>query len=100
MMRDISLHITDIVQNSIAAGAENIKIKISTDTRGETLFVCVTDDGCGMSEEFAQNATDPFITSRTTRNVGLGIPLFKLSGEIAGGDFSYVPKGGKGQVSL
>lgn len=82
-MKELSLNILDIAQNSLAAGAKNVGISI--EETEDTLRITVTDDGCGMTEEKAIRAVDPFSTSRTTRKVGLGIPLFKLAAEQTGG---------------
>ena len=82
-MKELSLNILDIAKNSVKAKAENILIElIETD---ETLSLTIKDDGCGMSEEMVQNVMNPFYTTRTTRNVGLGIPLLKLAAEQTGG---------------
>ncbi len=84
-MEELSLHILDIVQNSIAAGATLIEIEIAEDTDADTLTVTIKDNGKGMSEETVKAVTDPFTTSRSTRRVGLGIPLLKLAAELTGG---------------
>ncbi len=76
-MNEISLHILDIAENSIAAGATRIGIEVVEDTARDSMTVAITDDGCGMDSEQAARAEDPFTTSRSTRKVGLGIPLFK-----------------------
>lgn len=82
-MKELSLNILDIAQNSVKAKAENILIKlIETD---ETLTLTIQDDGCGMSKETVENVMNPFYTTRTTRNVGLGVPLLKLAAEQTGG---------------
>ena len=80
-MNEISLHILDILQNSIKAGATLITIVIEFDEEKGLLSVSITDNGCGMDEEYVQRVTDPFTTGRTTRRVGLGIPLLKLAAE-------------------
>lgn len=85
-MKELSLNILDIAENSVKAEAKNIFITV-TET-DETLTLTVSDDGCGMDEEFLSNVTDPFCTTRTTRKVGLGIPLLKLSAEQTGGSVS------------
>lgn len=85
-MKELSLNILDIAQNSVKAGANNIDISL-TET-DETLSITITDDGCGMTPDFLAAVTDPFTTTRTTRRVGLGIPLFKLAAEQTGGAFS------------
>ena len=72
-MKELSLNILDIAENSVRAGAKLITITIDEDD--ETLKVTISDDGCGMTEEVLRNVTDPFCTTRTTRKVGLGIPL-------------------------
>ena len=83
-MKELSLNILDIAQNSVKAGADNIEIVLSETE--DTFEFSVKDDGCGMSEEFLKNVSDPFCTTRTTRNVGLGIPLLKLASEQTGGE--------------
>ncbi|MBR3954914.1 MAG: ATP-binding protein [Clostridia bacterium] len=89
-MKELSLNILDIAQNSIKAGADTIKIEL---TESENRFeIRITDNGCGMKEDFVRNVTDPFTTTRTTRKVGLGIPLFKLAAEQTGGSFSISSK--------
>ncbi|MDO4618863.1 MAG: ATP-binding protein [Clostridia bacterium] len=97
-MEELSLHVLDIVQNSISAGAELIEVEIIENEEEDTLTITVTDNGCGMSEEVVSKVTDPFTTGRKTRRVGLGIPLFKLAAEMTGGSFlveSELEKGTK-----
>ena len=96
MMRDISLHIMDIMQNSTRAEANNIGLMLEIDREKDILYVTISDDGCGMSEDFISKVISPFTTTRTTRNIGLGIPMFKLSGEICGGGFDIKSKVGEG----
>jgi len=83
-MKELSLNILDITKNSVSAGAKNILISLVTDEQG-MLTLRIVDDGCGMSEETVRNVTDPFYTTRTTRKVGMGIPLLKLAAEQTGG---------------
>ena len=82
-MKELSLNILDIAQNSVKAKAENILIKIVE--AQNTLTLTITDDGCGMTEETVKNVMNPFFTTRTTRNVGMGVPLLKLAAEQTGG---------------
>jgi hypothetical protein len=95
-MKDLSLHILDIVQNSIRAKATLISIEIAEQPTDNQLVFTITDDGTGMSEEQLQQAIDPFYTSRTTRKVGLGLSLFKQNAEMTGGAFSIESELGKG----
>lgn len=89
-MKELSLNILDIAKNSVKAGATLTTIEIiETD---ETLTLRFSDDGCGMTEEFLKNVTDPFCTTRTTRAVGLGIPLLKLEAEQTGGSFNITSR--------
>ena len=97
-MREIALHILDIVQNSVVAGATEIGVDICEDIPKDTLTVVITDNGCGMSEEFLKKVVDPFTTKRTTRKVGLGIPLYKMAAENTGGSFDIQSKEGEGTV--
>ena len=89
-MKEISLNILDIVQNSIKAEATDIKIEILETT--DKLTFSVSDNGVGMKPDFLKAVTDPFTTTRTTRPVGLGIPLLKLAAEQTGGSMSVVSK--------
>ncbi len=82
-MKELSLNILDIAKNSVKAKAENILIEL-TET-DETLTLVIQDDGCGMSEEMVKNVMDPFCTTRTTRKVGMGVPLLKMAAEQTGG---------------
>jgi hypothetical protein len=86
-MKDLSMHIMDIVQNSITAMATEIRIDICESKKTDTYAITITDNGKGMSKETIQKVTDPFFTTRTTRKVGLGIPLLKMNCERCGGKF-------------
>lgn len=93
-MEELSLHLLDLIQNSVKAGASLIEI-IITEKAG-LLTIELNDNGCGMSEEFLQRVESPFTTTRTTRKVGLGIPLFKQAALMAGGDFGIISRQGEG----
>jgi len=95
-MREISLHILDIVQNSIAAGANRIEIKAEADTKRDWLTVTVKDDGRGIPDDMLERITDPFVTTRTTRKVGLGLPMLKAAAEMCGGGLRIGSVEGKG----
>lgn len=97
-MREISLHILDIVQNSISANASLIEVSVYESSEKDEFTVKITDNGKGMSEELVKKVIDPFTTSRTTRKVGLGIPLFKTAAELTGGSFHIDSVSGKGTV--
>jgi DNA mismatch repair ATPase MutL len=85
-MKELSLNILDIVENSTKAKAELVKIEISESN--ELLSITITDNGTGMDEETLKSVADPFYTTRTTRKVGMGIPLFRLAVQQTGGEFS------------
>ncbi len=93
-MQDLSLNILDIVDNSVKANAKNINISITANNG--MLTIEVADDGCGMDKDFLKKVTDPYTTTRTTRNVGLGIPLFKMEAEMSGGEFIILSEKNKG----
>ena len=94
-MRDLSLHLLDLAQNSITAGASLVTIRL---TLGEDrmLTMELADNGKGMSPELLARVTSPFATTRTTRKVGLGIPMMKENAEKAGGTFKLESEEGKG----
>lgn len=95
-MNELSLHILDLAQNSIAAGASRIRIDVEESTRENRMTIIIEDDGGGMDEDFLSHVTDPFTTTRTTRKVGLGIPLMQQNMQLAGGDVAVTSEKGKG----
>ena len=95
-MRELSLNILDITENSVSAGASLIEIDILENTSEKNLSVVIRDNGRGMSEEMVRNVRDPFCTTRTTRKVGMGIPLFKMAAEMTGGHLELSSELGAG----
>jgi hypothetical protein len=95
-MTELSLHILDIVQNSISAEASIIEIRIDENIPNNEYLIEITDNGKGMDEEMLKNVTDPFFTTRTTRNVGVGLSLFKQNAEQTGGNLTIESKPGEG----
>lgn len=93
-MTELSLHILDIVENSIAAAARLISVIISV--VGRMLSIEIVDDGRGMDEALLERVVSPFATTRTTRKVGLGIPMFKQCAEMCGGEFEISSAPGAG----
>ncbi|MDX9991706.1 MAG: ATP-binding protein [Anaerolineales bacterium] len=95
-MREIALHLLDIAQNSVAAQGRSIRIEVHEDLKNDRLWASVKDDGRGMNAETVRQVLDPFYTTRTTRKVGLGLPLLKLAAEQSEGGLSLVSEEGKG----
>jgi len=91
-MRELSLNILDIAQNAVSADASLIEIDIVEATPAGEMRIQISDNGKGMTPEQTQKVTDPFYTTRTTRKIGMGIPLFKMAAEITGGQFSILSK--------
>lgn len=97
-MKELSLHILDIGQNSVTAGASLIEVIVEEDTVKDILRITIQDNGSGMDSETLSKVVDPFYTSRTTRKVGLGIPMFKANAEQCGGAFRLESTVGVGTV--
>lgn len=95
-MKEISLHILDAVQNSIEAGATRVTIDVAEDAAKDILSVAIADNGRGMSPELVAKVTDPFVTTRTTRRVGLGLPLFAATARQTGGTLTVRSTEGEG----
>ena len=89
-MKELSLNILDISENSCKAGASLIEILLFEDI--ETLTLIIKDNGCGMTDDVLKSISDPFYTTRTTRKVGMGIPLLKLAAEMTGGEVNITSK--------
>ena len=99
-MKELSLNILDVTKNSVTAGADKIEITLRTAADGWLTFT-LRDNGCGMSEEVQKRVTDPFYTTRTTRKVGMGLPLLKMAAEQTGGELridSSTEKGKSGTL--
>ncbi|MCR4707071.1 MAG: ATP-binding protein [Clostridiales bacterium] len=94
-MKEIALHLLDIVQNSVRAGASHVGIEFELEGSG-LLTMTVEDDGCGMSPEFLAEVRSPFVTTRTTRKIGLGIPLLMQNAMASGGKVDLESEIGKG----
>ncbi len=97
-MQDLSLHILDIAENSITAGADRITIKIVEDVKSNLFLLEISDNGKGMDQEMFEHACDPFYTTRTTRKVGLGIPLLAQTARECNGDIKITTEKGKGST--
>lgn len=97
-MKDLSLHILDIAHNSIRAKATLIQIGIQIDHKKDSLEISIEDDGEGMTEEQLLKVTDAFCTTRTTRKVGLGIPLLKQKAEDCNGSLLIESTKDKGTI--
>ena len=95
-MNELSLHIIDIIQNSLSAGATRIAVTVDEDAVNDLLTIRVEDNGKGMTAEQAARLSDPFYTTRTTRRVGMGIPLFRQSAEQSDGGLTVGSESGKG----
>ena len=95
-MKELSLHILDVAKNSVKAGASLTEIAVSTSNDG-IMTVKIKDNGCGMTEEALSRVTDPFYTTRTTRKVGLGLPLFRMAAEQTGGGLKIVSSTERGK---
>ena len=93
MLDDLSEHLLDISQNSIAAGASKITVTVRD---GDYFEFEVSDNGKGMNKEQAASAINPFYTSRKTRRVGMGLPFLKQASELCGGRFDLVSQLGAG----
>jgi hypothetical protein len=95
-VQDLSLHILDIVENSLAAGARHVEIRIEEDLKADRMSVEIVDDGCGMDEGMIRQALDPFFTTKTTRRVGLGLPLLAEACRMSNGQLCVQSCPGKG----
>ena len=95
-MKELSLHILDIAKNSVKAKASLIEVIINEDEEKNLLSIGINDNGCGMTEEFLKTVRDPFSTTRTTRKVGMGIPLFEAASQQCGGKLDITSEVGVG----
>lgn len=95
-MKEFALHILDIAENGIRAGADSIVITLDLDPETSLLQMEISDNGSGIDEELLKKVTDPFFTSREVRKVGLGIPLLRQHAEMTGGKVELYSRKGEG----
>ena len=97
-MEDYSLHLLDVAENALAAGASSIEIRIFEEPKEDTMRIEIEDNGYGMDEATAKQALDPFYTTKTKKRVGLGLPLLAQAAREAGGDIEIKTAPGKGTM--
>ena len=90
------MNVLDVAENSVAAGATLTAVTLAIDTAAKRLDLTIADNGRGMPPEVAARVTDPFYTTRTTRKVGLGLPLFREAAEATGGALHIQSQPGRG----
>lgn len=95
-MRELSLHILDALENALAAGASRVELRVLEDPAADRLEIELCDDGRGMSRQLAERVLDPFVTTRTTRHVGLGLPLFAVAARRCEGGLTIESEEGRG----
>ena len=95
-MRELSLHILDLVENALTAGADRITVRVEESTATDRLSIWVQDNGKGMPEEKIRHLEDPFVTTRETRRVGLGLSLLAAAARRCDGDLSVTAQPGRG----
>jgi len=95
-VRELSLHILDVLQNAREAGSRLVRLTIDENVAEDRLIIEVIDDGRGMPEEDMKKVTDPFFTTRKTRHVGLGLPLFAAAAERCNGGLKVAKAQGQG----
>lgn len=96
VFRDLCQHILDIYENSAKAGADLVKVAIIEDFKKDQLSITLEDNGRGMDAKMVQRISDPWVTTRTTRKVGLGIPFLHQTAEMCGGHFELMSAPGEG----
>lgn len=95
-MRELALHLLDLAENSVAAEAHAISIRVEEDLSADRLYLSLSDDGRGMAPALLARVLDPFVTSRTERKVGLGLPLLKAAAEACQGGLTVHCAPGQG----
>lgn len=95
-MEDFSLHLLDVAENALAAGAGRIEISIFERSKEDLMTIEIKDNGCGMDEQTVSRALDPFYTTKPEKRVGLGLPMLAQAAREAGGDMQIQTAPGKG----
>ena len=99
-MEDISLHLLDVAENALVAGADQIEIRVFEESKEDIMRIEIKDNGCGMDEKTVKHALDPFYTTKPGKRVGLGLPLLAQATREAGGTMEIQTSPGKGTLVL
>ncbi len=97
-MEDISLHILDVAENALNAGANRIEIRIVEGSKEDLMKIEIKDNGCGMDEQMVSQVLDPFYTTKAGKRVGLGLPLLAQAAKEAGGNMEIQSRPDKGTM--
>ena len=97
-MKELALHILDIAENGIRAGADNIRIFVDFEKATGMMRIGISDNGMGMDKATLKRVSDPFFTSRTSRRIGMGVPLLRQQAEMALGSMEIQSKPGEGTL--
>jgi hypothetical protein len=97
-MKDLSLHVLDLLANSTAIKATKVELTIIDSIKEDKYWFQIKDNGKGMDSEFAKKVVDPYTTTRKTRKVGLGLPLIKMNSEHCNGGFNLESQIGVGTI--
>lgn len=97
-MEDISLHILDVAENALNAGASRIEIRIVEESKEDLMKIEIKDNGCGMDEQMVSQVLDPFYTTKAGKRVGLGLPLLAQAAKEAGGNMEIQSRPDKGTM--
>ena len=97
-MEDISLHLLDVAETGVAAGADRIEIRIVEETKQDLMIIEIEDNGSGMDRQVLSHALDPFYTTKPGKRVGLGLPLLAQAARETGGDIGIQTVCGRGTV--
>lgn len=98
-MKELSLHILDLIENGITAGADYIRFYVDERVYDNVIAIEIEDNGRGIAPDMLEKITDPFVTTRATRRVGMGLSLFRAAAERCGGIFEIKSETGKGTVT-
>ncbi len=97
-MEDISLHILDVAENALNAGASRIEVRIVEESQEDLMKIEIKDNGCGMDEQTVKQVLDPFYTTKAGKRVGLGLPLLAQAAKEAGGNMEIQSRPEKGTM--
>jgi len=97
-VEDLSLHIMDVIENAVTAGATVVQVSVERDEAAGLLVVSIHDNGRGMDEDESRRAVDPFFTTKAEKRVGLGLPLLRQSAEETGGEMEMLSRPGVGTL--
>ncbi len=91
--------VLNLIENAIQAGGREAHLKVHLYPRGDTVRLCVSDNGPGIDSVTLARLGEPFFTTKTT-GTGLGLAVVKAVARAHQGDVQLRSRPGRGTCAI